>query len=214
MKKKLLAIVLSETMLAFVLAGCGSNQSAQENSESQEVTEDTVHEQDAELESGKVELTVWAEANNFETLDGILAVAEVADKKFSMEITSGWYMYSFFGGTGLDFGINDDGVTNHCNWNTTEGAIKGTDIAEAMLNVTASPAFFSQPDNSCPSVLEYFKILFTSKFCHLISFSLFFHSGGKKKGSCKLTSWPDPFFFFFLLFRAARTAYGSSQARG
>ena len=147
MKKKLLVIVLSETMLAFVLAGCGSNQSAQENSESQEVTEDTVHEQDAELESGKVELTVWAEANNFETLDGILAVAAVADKKFSMEITSGWYMYSFFGGTGLDFGINDDGVTNHCNWNTTEGAIKGTDIAEAMLNVTASPAFFSQPDN-------------------------------------------------------------------
>lgn len=249
-------------MLAMALAGCGSSQSAQENSESQEATEKGVQEQDTGLESGKVELTVWAEANNFEmlermfesfkqeyagqaefeitlveqadattkdiflgdihngadvfsmpddqllgmiaagalspvknaqevssanlaeaveaasykgtmfaypytadngyflyydknyfsesdvqTLDDILAVAEAAGKKFSMEITSGWYMYSFFGGTGLEFGINEDGVTNYCNWNATEGAIKGTDIAEAMLKVTSNPAFVSHPDN-------------------------------------------------------------------
>lgn len=82
------------------------------------------------------------------TLDGILAVAEAEGKKFSMEFNSGWYMYAFFGGTGMEFGINEDGVTNHCNWNTTEGEIKGTDVAEAMYAITASPAFVSQGDGS------------------------------------------------------------------
>lgn len=81
-----------------------------------------------------------------ETLEGILAVAEETDKKFSMEFDSGWYLYSFFGNTGLPFGINEDGVTNYCEWNSTEGAIKGTDIAESLLRLTASPAFAAQPD--------------------------------------------------------------------
>ena len=47
------------------------------------------------------------------TLDGMLAVAEAAGKQISMEFTSGWYLYSFFGQTGLEFGLNDDGVTNY-----------------------------------------------------------------------------------------------------
>lgn len=81
------------------------------------------------------------------TMDGILAVAEKAGKKVSMEFNSGWYLYSFFGNTGLDFGINDDSITNHCNWNSTEGDIKGVDIARALLDITASPAFAAQPDD-------------------------------------------------------------------
>ncbi len=80
------------------------------------------------------------------TLDGILAVAEQEGKKFAMEFNSGWYMYAFFGCTGMEFGINEDGVTNYCNWNTTEGEIKGTDVVEAMLSYAASEAFLSQGD--------------------------------------------------------------------
>ncbi len=76
-----------------------------------------------------------------QTLDGILAVAEAAGKQVTMDWASGWYLYAFFGNTGLDFGINDDGVTNYCNWNSTDGPIKGTDIAEAMLAISANPAF-------------------------------------------------------------------------
>lgn len=75
------------------------------------------------------------------TMDGILAVAEANGKKFGMDWTSGWYLYSFFGNTGLEFGINDDGVTNHCNWNSTSGSIKGVDIAQALLDISASPGF-------------------------------------------------------------------------
>lgn len=43
------------------------------------------------------------------SLDRILEVAGAAGKKFSMEFSSGWYSYAFFGNTGLEFGINDDG---------------------------------------------------------------------------------------------------------
>lgn len=81
------------------------------------------------------------------TLDRILEVAAENEKKFSMEWDSGWYLYSFFGNTGLDFGINDDGVTNHCNWNTTEGEVTGADIVNAMLDIAAHPGFINLPDS-------------------------------------------------------------------
>lgn len=80
------------------------------------------------------------------TMDGLLAAAAAAGKKVTMEWDSGWYLYSFFGNTGMDFGINEDGVTNHCNWNTTEGAITGVDVAEAMLAIAANPGFENRTD--------------------------------------------------------------------
>ena len=81
------------------------------------------------------------------TLDGILNVAAANGKKFSMEWTSGWYMYSFFGNTGLEFGINDDGVTNHCNWNTTEGSITGVDVTQSLLTIGTHPGFANISDS-------------------------------------------------------------------
>ena len=84
--------------------------------------------------------------SDVQTMDGILAVAAANEKKISMELNSGWYLYSFFGNTGLEFGINDDGVTNYCNWNATEGTIKGVDVAQALLDITLNPGFVAQPD--------------------------------------------------------------------
>lgn len=84
--------------------------------------------------------------SDVQTMDGLLAAAEAAGKQVTMDWSSGWYLYAFFGNTGMEFGINDDGVTNYCNWNTTEGAIKGTDIAEALLAIAASPAFRNATD--------------------------------------------------------------------
>jgi arabinogalactan oligomer/maltooligosaccharide transport system substrate-binding protein len=80
------------------------------------------------------------------TLDRILEVAAENEKKFSMEFNSGWYMYAFYGNSGLNFGINDDGVTNYCDWNSTEGSIKGVDVANALLDVTQNVGFKAQPD--------------------------------------------------------------------
>lgn len=84
--------------------------------------------------------------SDIKTLDGILKVAKSEGKKFAMDWSSGWYLYSFFGNTGLDFGVNDDNVTNHCEWNSKKGAIKGVDIAQAMLNIQKSGGFKSMVD--------------------------------------------------------------------
>lgn len=86
--------------------------------------------------------------SDVQTMDRILEVAAENEKKLSMEFNSGWYLYSFFGNTGLEFGINDDGVTNYCNWNATEGKIKGVDVAQALLDITTHPGFIAQPDAS------------------------------------------------------------------
>lgn len=75
------------------------------------------------------------------TLDSMLNIAGANGKYVTMDWTSGWYLYSFFGNTGLDFGVNDDGVTNHCNWNSVATSIKGVDIAQALLDIAAKPGF-------------------------------------------------------------------------
>lgn len=89
-----------------------------------------------------------------QSLDRILEVAAENEKKFSMEWDSGWYLYSFFGNTGLEFGINEDGVTNYCNWNTTEGDITGADIVNAMLDIAANPGFLDLPDGEFISQVQ------------------------------------------------------------
>lgn len=89
-----------------------------------------------------------------QSLDRILEVAAENGKKFSMQWNSGWYLYAFFGNTGLEFGINDDGVTNYCNWNTTEGDVTGVDIVNAMLDIAANPGFLNLPDSDFISMAQ------------------------------------------------------------
>lgn len=84
--------------------------------------------------------------NDAKKLDTILAKARKFGKKFTMQFDSGWYLYSFFGNTGLKFGLNPDGVTNSCNWNSTEGDIKGVDVAKSLLKLTSDKAFMSESD--------------------------------------------------------------------
>ena len=81
------------------------------------------------------------------TLDGVLAVAAANDKKFSMEFGNGWYIYSFFKGAGLDLNLEEDGLTNYCNWNATDTEYKGTDVVEAMLAIAENPGFVSVGDD-------------------------------------------------------------------
>ena len=80
------------------------------------------------------------------TLDSILEKAAAAERKVTMDWTSGWYLYSFFGQTGMELGINDDGVSNYCNWNATDTAVRGIDVARALLDISSSPAFMSVTD--------------------------------------------------------------------
>lgn len=80
------------------------------------------------------------------TLDKILSVAGSLNKKVTMDWTSGWYLYSFFGNTGLKMGLNPDGLTNYCDWNSKSAEIKGVDIGNAMLAIAKNPGFMSGGD--------------------------------------------------------------------
>ena len=79
-------------------------------------------------------------------MDKMLSVAQAAGKKVAMEFNSGWYLYSFFGNTGLKLSLNEDGVTNTCNWNDTSGDIRGVDIEEALKRITSNAGFLSCPN--------------------------------------------------------------------
>lgn len=122
-----------------------------------------------------------------QTMDGLLAAAEAVDKKVSMEFNSGWYLYSFFGNTGLEFGINDDGVTNYCNWNATDGDITGIDVAQALLDITSSPAFIVQPDENFPSGAETDEIIAgVSGVWNAVAIK---EAWGDDYGACKLPTY-------------------------
>ena len=83
---------------------------------------------------------------DIQSWDRMLDVAQAQGRKVSMEWSSGWYVYAFFGNTGLTVGLNDDGITNYCTWNDAEGPIKGTDVAKAMTAMAEHPGFLSTDD--------------------------------------------------------------------
>lgn len=80
---------------------------------------------------------------DIKSLDRILDVSAKNGKKTCMDFSSGWYIFSFFKGAGLELGLNDDKITNYCTWNSSESEYKGTDVAEAMLNIAGHKGFIN-----------------------------------------------------------------------
>ena len=83
---------------------------------------------------------------DIQSLERMLEVAAQAGRLVVMDWSSAWYVYSFFGNTGLEVGLNADGLTNYCTWNEAGGPIRGVDVAQAMLSIAASPGFASRTD--------------------------------------------------------------------
>lgn len=79
-----------------------------------------------------------------QSLDTMLEIAAKEGKQLAMDWSSAWYVYSFFGGAGLEATLADDGKTTVCNWNATD--IKGVDVAQAMLDISANKGFKSMTD--------------------------------------------------------------------
>ena len=89
-----------------------------------------------------------------QSLNTMLDVAAASGKKVVMDWSAGWYLYSFFGETGMEMGLNDDGVSNHCNWNATDTEIRGVDVANAMLSIANNPGFLNATDASFVSGIQ------------------------------------------------------------
>lgn len=79
--------------------------------------------------------------DDVKTMDRMLEVAGAAGKQITMQLNSGWYLYSFFAGAGLSLSLNEDG-SNACNWNEAPG----TDVVQAILDICSNPAFVSLQD--------------------------------------------------------------------
>lgn len=90
----------------------------------------------------------YFEDSDLETFDQLLQVAASNGKYVTMDMTSGWYLYSFFGNTGLSLGLNDDGISNYCDWNSTENAITGVDVLSAMMAIGTNPGFKNGGDDA------------------------------------------------------------------
>lgn len=88
--------------------------------------------------------------DDVKTLDDMMAKAAEAGKYVGFPMSDGWYFYSWFKGAGLDMHVNEDGVTNSCNWNATDTPITGVQVVEALLAVASNPGF--KEANSDPFV--------------------------------------------------------------
>ncbi|MDE7313694.1 MAG: extracellular solute-binding protein [Eubacterium sp.] len=80
------------------------------------------------------------------SLERMLEIAADNGKYLAMDWSSAWYVYAFFGNTGMEVGLNEDGITNFCTWNRKDGGIKGTDVAQSMLELAKSPGFSNRTD--------------------------------------------------------------------
>lgn len=80
------------------------------------------------------------------SFDTMLDIAAKNGKKIAMDYTSGWYIYSFFKGAGLNVEMNEDRITNTCNWNDTTTTYTGLDVANAMLAIANHPGFINCTD--------------------------------------------------------------------
>lgn len=92
--------------------------------------------------------------DDVKSFDSLLEAAEKAGKKVTMDYTSGWYLYSFFKGAGLNAELSSDGITNVCDFNSVDGKYKGTDVAEAMLKIAQHPAFVSGGDDDFKTFIK------------------------------------------------------------
>lgn len=88
----------------------------------------------------------YFDEKDVETLDGMLDIASKNGKKVAMDWTSGWYIYSFFGGAGMSIYLDEDGQRNYCDWNRTSGEYTGVDVAQAMLDISAKDGFLNTDD--------------------------------------------------------------------
>lgn len=75
------------------------------------------------------------------------AAAEGKSVGMQFGADGGWYLYSFFKGAGLNMAVNEDGVTNSCDWNNETGVA----ICQGILDLVATGAFIADATSNLVS---------------------------------------------------------------
>ena len=85
--------------------------------------------------------------DDVKTLDRMIEIAGNTERKVTMDFNSGWYLYSFFKGAGLDVRPDESGEKNICNWNAKDTPHTGLSVAKAMTAITAKRGFEARDDD-------------------------------------------------------------------
>lgn len=86
---------------------------------------------------------------DIQSLNTMCEKAAAEGKSVGMQFGAdgGWYLYSFFKGAGLNMVINDDGVTNSCDWNNENGVA----VCQGILDLVATGAFIADSTSNLVS---------------------------------------------------------------
>ncbi|MCI8780524.1 MAG: extracellular solute-binding protein [Lachnospiraceae bacterium] len=85
--------------------------------------------------------------------DTLLAAAAKAKKKVGMTLNSGWYLASFFYGSGFTTGLNADGTTA-MDWNgKSADGYTGVDVTKGILNITSNSSFMAMADRKISDLI-------------------------------------------------------------
>lgn len=89
---------------------------------------------------------------DIKSLNTMVEKAATAGKKVGMQFAAdgGWYIYSFFAGAGLNMVINDDGLTNSCDWNCDRGVA----VAQGILDLVATGGFVADSTSNLVSAAK------------------------------------------------------------
>jgi len=85
-----------------------------------------------------------ASADSFENM---LDIAAANGKKVAMELSSGWYLYSFFKSAGMDVTVDEATGNNICNFNSKTNSPSGVDIANKISDIAIHEGFINADNN-------------------------------------------------------------------
>ena len=85
----------------------------------------------------------YYDENDITSLDRMVQIAGNSHKTFTMDLSSGWYLYSFFQGAGLELHVDESGQKNICNW--AEDA-RGLQVTKAIAKLAVQTGFKSLTD--------------------------------------------------------------------
>ena len=80
-------------------------------------------------------------------MDTILDIAAKNGKKFTMDFSSGWYLFSFFKGAGLNLEYNEQKAANLCNWNASDTEHTGVSVTQSLLDIAGHDGFLNLPNS-------------------------------------------------------------------
>ena len=93
------------------------------------------------------------------SLDRMIQIAGNMNKKIAMDLSSGWYLYSFFKGAGLTLKVDESGKKNICDWDSSNSRITGREVTEAIAELAVKRGFKSMDDEQFVKSVQNDKVI-------------------------------------------------------